>query len=180
MKQKNQNSFSDMDLSEKMQKITEYYRNYLMKHHTLKDNFFLFDDSGKTYMIPIENKKFIDIDIYRKLFGKVVIEKIKEIEAEHSTTITNLFYIRKIVFDTTAEEIINFDDSWEEDEHRRASMVILHENKFNYDISVYDCISIIDKGEQYTLVSENPIKKLNLSKLDADHMVEGFLTNIIR
>lgn len=172
-------NYASLPLVKKIETIVKYARNYVVKYHKFKDVVFLFDKNATTYMVPIDDHKFLTKPEYKRLFNDIMISIVDEVQYKYNTSITNVLYIYVNVFDTTAVEKVNLDIPWEEDLDRRNSMIVIIESQFNHDISIYDCISIVDE-KTYTIVSEKPIKKLNLSKLDADHLVSGFLTNILK
>lgn len=174
-----QSKFAELPLINKIEHVVDYSKKYLIKNHKLKDTFFVFDSNERIYMIPIDNRKFLDIYEYRKLFNKVAISVIEELEAKYNIKIINSLYIYKRIFDTTVTEEVDLDIEWEEDELRKDAMIVLQESKFNVDINVYGCIETTVDSDKYTLLSEKPIQKINLSKLDNDHSIKGFLTNII-
>lgn len=169
-----------MSLAQKINRIVQYKRDYLIKNHALKASVFVFDSSNKVYMIPIDNKKFTDLNHYRNLFSRVLAGAIEEIEYSYNTTITHVLYVYVDVFDTTVTDIVNLDTRYQEDEHRRNAMIVMQEDKFNTNLNIYDCISIVDEDGTFTIVSDKPIKKVSISKLDNDQMIKGFLTNILK
>jgi len=170
--------YAKLSIINKIDKITKYARKYLMTHHELKDNFFIFDKLGKSYMIPIDNKKFVQIPEYKDLFNKLAKAIIKKVERENNTQIVNFLYIYNDIFDTTASDTLDLNISWKEDQARRDSMIVLNESLFETIVDVYDKISIID-NKRYTIISENPIKTININKLDIEWEIKGFLTNMI-
>lgn len=174
-----QSKFSNLPLINKIEQLIGFSKDYLVKHHELKNVFFVFDSTEKVYMVPIDNEKFIEMEEYKELFNKIASAVIEEIEMKHNTKITNSLYIFKGIFDTTSVDKIDLDIEWEEDELRKNAMIVLQESKFNIDMKIYGCIETTVDNDRYTLLSEKPIQKINLSKLDSDHNIKGLLTNII-
>ena len=172
--------FPILNLSNKINHLIDFSKQQLTKHHRLDNCFFLIDRNLTVYLIPIENDKFIDVQEYRKLFNKIASRVVKQIETEYDTVITNTLYIYVDVFDVTATNKVDLNAQWDEDLERKNSMIVINESKFNTNISVYGYIHWHLEDGEHSIISEEPIKKLNLSKLDSDNEIKGFLTNILK
>lgn len=174
-------NFKNLTLKEKVQEVININKDRLVTSNGLIDQFiYLVDNKNFLYAVPIENKKYIEDKEYTEIF-RGILKSIISDYAYRKINITYLFYIREGYFNSKHSNLqdINLDTTFDK-YNSNECLLVYNESKLSMELTIFDKITGRDQGIQYTVLSENPIKKLKYCKIDPDDNLKGALTNILR